>query len=396
MKAYQKHIHVILILLIALLAASGCTTGAGPATPEVEAEPAEEFSPIVSATGVVAPIQWSNLSMQTSGVIEELPVEANQIVEKGQLLVRLEGKESLTAAVAAASFELFSAERALEVLYENPELKVAQAWQEVIDLRQAVDDAQDRVDNLGEDAEKSDIDIAKANVALAKVKLDKAEEDFKPFRNKPESNIRRAALLSKLAQAQKVYDNAVRVLNNLTGDPNELTRSDAEAALALAKAQLAVAEQKHAELLNGADPDDVEAAQERIKNARAQLAASVAALENIELRAPFAGAVSELNVRLNEWVTMGQPVLLLADLQQLRVETTDLNEIDVARVREGDLATVTFDALPGVEVTGRVIRIALKSAPGSGVNYKVTIELNEIPEGLRWGMTAFVDITVGQ
>jgi len=43
---------------------------------------------------------------------------------------------------------------------------------------------------------------------------------------------------------------------------------------------------------------------------------------------------------------------------------------------------------------GAIIRIAPKTAPGSGVNYPVTIELNDIPAELRWGMTAFVDIDI--
>jgi multidrug efflux pump subunit AcrA (membrane-fusion protein) len=86
--------------------------------------------------------------------------------------------------------------------------------------------------------------------------------------------------------------------------------------------------------------------------------------------------------------------MLLADLQNLRVETTDLSEIDVARVQLEDQVTITFDALPDVTPAGTVTKISPKAATGSGVNYTVVIELAEIPEQLRWGMTAFVDIEV--
>jgi hypothetical protein len=41
-----------------------------------------------------------------------------------------------------------------------------------------------------------------------------------------------------------------------------------------------------------------------------------------------------------------------------------------------------------------VVSIAPKAAEGSGVNFPVILELNEIPPELRWGMTAFVDIEV--
>jgi multidrug resistance efflux pump len=73
-----------------------------------------------------------------------------------------------------------------------------------------------------------------------------------------------------------------------------------------------------------------------------------------------------------------------------------LNEIDMAQVEIGDRAIVSFDALPGVTVEGTVLRIASKAAEGSGVNYTVEVELDQIPEKLRWGMTAFVDIQVSQ
>jgi HlyD family secretion protein len=63
-------------------------------------------------------------------------------------------------------------------------------------------------------------------------------------------------------------------------------------------------------------------------------------------------------------------------------------------VEVGDTAIVTFDALPDVSVTGRVVRIAPKASAGSGVNYTVLLELEEIPARLRWDMTAFVDIKV--
>ena len=61
----------------------------------------------------------------------------------------------------------------------------------------------------------------------------------------------------------------------------------------------------------------------------------------------------------------------------------------------GDSVIVTFDALPDVVVRGIVERISPKAAEGAGVNYPITIELSEIPDQLRWGMTAFVDIEVG-
>ena len=92
-----------------------------------------------------------------------------------------------------------------------------------------------------------------------------------------------------------------------------------------------------------------------------------------------------------------EPVITLGDLTTLRVETTDLDEIDVGRVVVGQTADVTFDALPERVFTGRVTHISPMAEPGTGgVNYTVVLELDELDPAIRWGMTAFVDIEVGE
>jgi multidrug efflux pump subunit AcrA (membrane-fusion protein) len=372
----------------------GCSMLPGGETPTPEPEPVDDFVPVVSATGVVVPEQWARLSMTGSGVVTEVAVEEDDMVDEGDLLVRLEGQETLEAAISAAKFELASAEHALEALYKDTELMAAQAHQAMIIAKQEVEDAEEYLVNLQNPAPKVDIDQAKANLLLAQIRLDDAREDFEPYEKKPESNKVRAAMFSKLVEAEKIYDGAVRLLNNLSGDASELDIAEAEADLLLAQEELAVAERDYDIYKNGPDPDDVRLAEERVENAKVQLNAAVKALDDLQLNSPFDGTVNELYVKENEWIAPGQQVLLLADLENLRVETTDLNEIDVAQIEIGDKAIVTFDALPDVVVEGEVTRVAQKAAEGSGVNYTVVILLDEIPEKLRWGMTAFVDIEV--
>ncbi len=372
----------------------GCSMLPGGETPTPEPEPVDDFVPVVSATGVVVPEQWARLSMTGSGVVTEVAVEEDDMVDEGDLLVRLEGQETLEAAISAAKFELASAEHALEALYKDTELMAAQAHQAMIIAKQEVEDAEEYLVNLQNPAPKVDIDQAKANLLLAQIRLDDAREDFEPYEKKPESNKVRAAMFSKLVEAEKIYDGAVRLLNNLSGDASELDIAEAEADLLLAQEELAVAERDYDIYKNGPDPDDVKLAEERVENAKVQLNATVKVLDDLQLNSPFDGTVNELYVKENEWIAPGQQVLLLADLENLRVETTDLNEIDVAQIEIGDKAIVTFDALPDVVVEGEVTRVAQKAAEGSGVNYTVVILLDEIPEKLRWGMTAFVDIQV--
>ena len=394
MKKQKLFLLVIAVGVVLFLAS--CDSLPGQTEPTLTPAPLDQdFIPVVSATGKIVPDEFATLSMKTSGIIERIPVDEDDVVTKGQELVRLEGSEDLEAAITATQLEVVSAQQALDSLYEDLDLSLALIQQDIADALDLIDDAERRLTNYSRAAPQTDIDQAYANMVLARDEYEDAQEDFEEYENKPEDNLQRAAALSKKAQAEDAYDDAVRLYNQLvseTGD--EIDVAQAEADLALAKAQLRAAQEDYAILEEGPDPDDVEVAEARLTNAEAQLEAAESALENLVLKAPFDGTIGDLYVHTGEWVTLGQPVLLMADLNHLQVETTDLNEIDVARIQIGDTAIVTFDALPDVKVTGLVARIAPKDAEGSGVNYPVLLELEEIPEGVRWGMTAFVDIEV--
>ena len=431
---------IFILLALSLLLISGCNPAEEePATVEPSAV---EFSPIVSATGEIVPEQEALLSVSAGGVIEDVLVKEGDSVSAGEVLVRLEGTEQQLAAVSAAELELANAQYALEALYKdtdllaaqalqtaetaeraledlnNQELQQALAMQAVADAQKAVNTTERGVRYLQSTASQADIDAQKAQVVLAKDALDKAREDFEPYANKPEDNLTRANFQAKLAAAQQVYDAAVRKLNALEGTGSEVDINVAEADYLTAQATLIQAERDLERVMEGPDPgevalleaqiekgykdyeiysagpdpDDVTLAEARITNAETQLAAAQASLADLELIAPFDGIIAEVHINPSEWVAPGSPVLLIADTENLQVETTDLGEIDVAQIQVGDQAIVTFDALPELVLEGTVISIAPKAAPGSGVNYPVILTLNEIPAEFRWGMTAFVDI----
>lgn len=392
----KKLLKIICILTVLGLLLAGCSGLGQRATPTPTPEVDDDVIPMVNATGIVVPARYTTLSVTSGGVIAELLVEEDDLVTAGQPLLRLEGSEDLQAGVAAAKLTVLAAQYDLDLLSKDLDLRLSQANQAVVDAQQALRDAERRQYNVELSARQVDIDQARANLVLARDRLEKATEDFEPYEGKPEDNLTRAALLSVKAQAEEQYDTAARLLNNLLAGANDLDVAEAQSEASVAQAQLDVALREYEMLQKGPDPQDVKLAEERLANAKAQLNAAEAALRDLELQAPFDGTVSELYVRQSQWIAPGQPVLSLADLGNLRVETTDLNEIDVARLDVGNKAIVTFDALPDVAVRGKVMRIAPKASAGSGVNYTVVVEMDEIPPKLRWSMTAFVDIEVAE
>ena len=119
---------------------------------------------------------------------------------------------------------------------------------------------------------------------------------------------------------------------------------------------------------------------------------AAASLAQNTLLAPFDGTVVDVQVIPGESVQSGQTVLVLADLQHLQIETTDLSERDITRVKLGQTVNAYIQALD-VTVTGKVIRISpISETVGGDIVFPVTIELDEQPNGLLWGMTAEVEI----
>ena len=335
--------------------------------------------------------------MSVNGIIEEILISEGQGVAAGQALVRLKGREKFEAALSTTKLELVSAQQAKKDLYEKLEASRAAAQARLAAANDELDKAEERREGQAyQRGDREQIDQAWANYILAQKAVDDAEDDFSYVADRPADDPDRAYMLAKLAATRQARDRAVANFNYLVELPDKIEVDKVDARVAVARAEVLLAQKEIEKLENGPDPDQLALVETRLDNAEKQVEAARAALEDLELTAPFAGTISKVTIRQNEWINPGQPAILLADLNNLQVETTDLSEIDVAQIDVGDLATITFDALPDIFAEGVVTKIAPKSSEGSGVNYTVTLKFSEIPSGLRWGMTAFVDIETNQ
>lgn len=163
----------------------------------------------------------------------------------------------------------------------------------------------------------------------------------------------------------------------------------ARANLALAEARLADAEREYERLRNGPDPEDVAAAEARVRAAEAALRAG-------QIAAPFAGTVTNVVPMPGDLVSPGLAAFRIDDLSRLLVDV-QLSEVDINSVEVGQSVLVTLDAAMGQEYHGRVIQVARAGTVAAGtVNFAVVVELTDADARIRPGMTAAVTITVRQ
>jgi RND family efflux transporter MFP subunit len=141
--------------------------------------------------------------------------------------------------------------------------------------------------------------------------------------------------------------------------------------------------------------EDLDGAQAGVDKAQALLNSAKAVLAEATLTAPFSGTIAEVDLSPAETVVPGQIVIVMGDLSQFQIETTDLSERDAPNVKAGQTATVSISDL-NQKLTGKVSDVErISSTVGGDVVYKATIQLDTQPQGLLWGMTTDVTIQTG-
>lgn len=139
-------------------------------------------------------------------------------------------------------------------------------------------------------------------------------------------------------------------------------------------------------------PERRQLALDVLTEAQKTFAVAQAQYTQITILAPLDATVADVYLSAGEYVQPGQSVLVLAVLNPFVIETTDLSERDVARLKVGQSANVYIEALD-MEIPATVTAIApLANTVGGDKVFKVTLALSEQPSGLLWGMSAEVTI----
>ena len=232
----------------------------------------------------------------------------------------------------------------------------------------------------------------RADYVLAKKALDDAQSTYNGVKDRSDTDEIRAYALTILSKAQKNYDRALYNLNYGLGLPDPKLIDKYQAALDLAKTQLADAQRNYDDVKDGKpNPDDLALSQAQLQSSQDQLAAAKTAVNDLELKAPFDSTITTINVEVGEYVTPAVPAAVLGDLSHMQIQTTNLSELDVVGINVGDPVTMTFDAIPGLELPGKVVRIQKQGQNIRGdIDFTVLIDPNNQDNRLLWSMTSAV------
>ncbi|HVP21428.1 MAG TPA: efflux RND transporter periplasmic adaptor subunit [Anaerolineaceae bacterium] len=360
---------------------------AQPPATSAEVIPAVKASNEVNVQGRLVPGQFVDLGFNTSGMVKEVLVSEGQQVKAGQILARLYSQERIQVDLTAAKLELANAQKEINDLKNSAPLIAAQLHYDLTQARKEADEAKKKRTAL--DYPRSTqvmIDLAEDKYIDAQNKLDKAQEFYDHAKNKMDA-------IDALLAAQKERETALANLNWKKGKASVSEIAEADTRLELAIEKVNDIQRRLSIYEKGPNPDELAIAEARLENANAQIAAAQAALEEMTLKAPMAGTVISMNLKVGQYLDPGTIVINLADFSKWYVETTNLTELSVSKISVGTAVQVGFDALPGTSLPGKIVYIKPLGENQQGdITYTAKIELEKTDPRLRWNMTAPVVI----
>jgi HlyD family secretion protein len=350
-------------------------------TVKIEVRP--ELRQTVTASGEVRPIRYIKLTSEVPGRIEEIYVNAGDLVTLGKPLVRIDptqlqsNQEAQWAAAQASLNDVQSARNAVSSAQQSlvvAEAAVAQARQQLVAVQNSVERA--RVDlNTAQRELKRNADLIEAGVA-SRSEYDAARDSFD--------------------QAKIALDTAKANLESQKISVKEAEERAKQQRIAVKDAQ------------TGIRSSEMRASQQQ-----ALLRGQSSQRSKATQLSPLNGVIADIPARVGEFAVAGlstTSLMTIADMSTINVEV-NVDETEISNVEVGQPVKVKVDALGEKEITAVVTQknpLAVSKSDTQGglsarVNvqeakeFKVTVELKELTDdirnALRPGMSATATVT---
>ena len=148
-----------------------------------------------------------------------------------------------------------------------------------------------------------------------------------------------------------------------------------------------------ADLQAGSDALDLRSQQLSIQQKQDSLADAMEQYADYNIKAPFDGVVADVAVNLGDTVSSGDSAVTLITAQ--KIANLSLNEVDAAKVKVGQKAMITFDAISDLTVAGSVADVDMLGTVTQGVaSYAVKIAFDSQSDQIKSGMTASASIVI--
>ena len=425
----------IIVIIIVILMARGVSNRDTKATvtATVEVGPVRE---LVSVSGIAKAEQLAELAFPAVGIVDKVNVKKGDLVQEGDILVTLDAtslyadrqdalaavrqavanRDELLAGLTSSAREVTNetvatAKETLTTIKVNEEQKVANAYRTLLST-----DLTAHSNDPNEDAAPPTVTGTYSCKTGGTYVLDMYNSASQSGYSYRLSGIETGTYVASVDQPIALGNCGLRVQFETTSKYNQtewiidipntkssqyvtnenaynLAVTQANSAIANATQALALAEAQATNQEAPARSEAIDRANAAVDQARARVSKIDAAISDRILRAPFTSTITEIDLLPGETVGTTPVVTLLAS-GEFEV-TARIPEIDIGKLLVGQKVEMVFDAKSDTTLTGVISFISLKSTEIDGVAYyEAIIKLNEIPQWIRSGLNADIDIII--
>jgi HlyD family secretion protein len=439
---HKKISAVVLIVVILAIYGIFFRTGSSGTTIQYVFSKVQKQNVSVSVTGSgqVSALDQVDVSSEVSGTIDYVGVKAGDSVIKGKVIAHLDSTDA-SRAVDNADINLTNAQIAYEKaqkLYDN---QLGKSDTTISDLAQALDDGYSAVTNAFIDLPKifmdvsdiyyeptnspyfSDINISSVDSRLgikykydAGITFDSAKKDymavFEKYKNTSANSsqkeitdliLKTRDLVKKLSSSLTGTYNTIDYLNDrMTGSiPTEVTVDKTllssyitKTTSHVSKLSTALTTIEDAGNSTATAEINLKSAQLNLNEAQDSLKTAKEALANHTIVAPFDGVIAKVPVESGDKISNGGNVATI--ITKVMKVSISLNEVDATKIKVGDKATLTFDAIDGLTMEGTIYEVDVLGTVSNGVvSYGVNISFDGTDNRIKAGMTTSVSISTG-
>ncbi len=378
---------VVSVVLIGGILA-GCSTSTNSTQYSTGVVKEVTVTDTVESSGSVEPVQMATLNWGTSGTISEVNVKNGDTVTKGDVLLSLD-PTTVPSSIILAQSDLTSAKQALTDLMESKSA-AAEAQLTLANAQVTYNDA------LGSSYGASiphgttdEIAYLQQQIIIQQTTVSDAQNRYNSFSEASDTDARKAQAKANLLSAQMQLNTLELNLKYYQSAESSTDKAVTQAELAVAKAALDDAQRAYDLVKDGPTADQIAAAQANVEAAQATV-------NNMNIIAPFSGTVVVLDNQQGDLVNTGDEAAVIVNSSQYYVDVL-IDETQISQVKVGDTAAVTFAAVSGLNISGKVTSINPIGITSSGVvNYTVRVTLDKTDPQILIGATADAVITVSQ
>jgi len=437
-KIYAFSHKIISLIILVILVGCGywLYTIVFPASTAVQYELAQvkkgEIVSSVSGTGQVSASNQVDLSAQASGKINYLKAVSGQEVKEGELIAQIDSgttgyelqnaqlayEESVTSNqddLIKAQADFDKAKEAYEGTYTDGLASLTSVSSKMLnnieDLKALFDggylDTKNHVfaENTKEQIKKAETSYVSAKKSLEvfiddsnSISSETSKEEILNFLDKSYAVALQISQATKFSQDAVIYardkqasseaDSAYSNIVSVSSDSNSTVSaiSSAKNSITTSVNSLNDAQVILKNLQNSQDPAE-------IRSKLLALKQKEETYSDYFIRAPFDGIIAAVEIQKGDTVNNGDKVVTI--ITKKKIAEISLNEVDAAKVKVGQKAVVTFDAVEDLSLTGEVVEVNLVGTVSQGVvNYTIKVGFDSEDDRIKPGMTATANINI--